>query len=271
MSQMQRVLIVAVAFAITIGLPVGLYVLLTRGRRRAMREIRQGAEGQGWRYRLRHWQGNPTAFRIDGKTHSGLSWVMTSGSTRGYDKGWSTVLRLRVPILGGEVDLAVLPRGSGHRSAGDVLLRESGHGSGASGEALTARAVARVAAFSGALASGLEFFQNSRELPSGLAAFDAAYEVLVLPQQIQQPPVDAALGQRLMNWPANAIAPHSVLAWRDAFGLHIEARLPAPPTWGNASYLAALGEELCARVPAPQSSPVPPTLFDRAVGWILRS
>jgi len=73
MSQMQRVLIVAVAFAITIGLPVGLYVLLTRGRRRAMREIRQGAEGQGWRYRLRHWQGNPTAFRIDGRTHSGLA------------------------------------------------------------------------------------------------------------------------------------------------------------------------------------------------------
>jgi hypothetical protein len=116
----------------------------------------------------------------------------------------------------------------------------------------------------------LEFFQNSRELPSGLAAFDAAYEVLVLPQQVQQSPVDAALGQRLMNWPANAIAPHSVRAWRDAFGLHIEARLPAPATWGNASYLAALAEELCARVPAPQSSGAPPTLFDRAVGWILR-
>jgi hypothetical protein len=127
-----------------------------------------------------------------------------------------------------------------------------------------------VAAFSGAIASGLEFFRNSRELPSGLAAFDAAYEVLVLPQQIQDSPVDAALGQRLMNWPANAIPPHSVLAWRDAFGLHLEARLPAPPTWGNASYLAAVGEELCARVPAPQGSAVPLTLFDRALGWILR-
>src|SRR5260370_41808954 len=99
---MQRLFIVVVGFAIVLGLPVGLYALLTRGRRRAMREIRRGAEAQGWRYRLRHWQGNPTAFRIDGKTHSGLSWVMTSGSTRGYDKGWSTVLRLRVPILGGE-------------------------------------------------------------------------------------------------------------------------------------------------------------------------
>jgi hypothetical protein len=270
MSQIQRLFIVAAGFAITIGLPIGLYVLLTRGRRRAMREIRQGAEVQGWRYRLRHWQGNPTAFRIDGRTHSGLSWVMTSGSTRGYDKGWSAVLGLRVPILGGEVDLAVLPRQPAHKSAGDVLLRESGHGSGAAGEALTGRAVARVAAFSGAIASGLEFFQNSRELPSGLAAFDAAYEVLVLPQQIQQSPVDAALGQRMLSWPANAIAPHSVLAWRDPFGLHIEARLPSPATWGNASYLAALAEELCARVPAPQSSAVAPTLFDRAVGWILR-
>src|SRR5260370_38046170 len=87
---------------------------------------------------------------------------MTSGSTRGYDKGWNTVLRLRVPILGGEVDLAVLPRGSGHRSAGDVLLRESGHGPGAGGEALTARAVARVAAVSGALASGLGICERFR-------------------------------------------------------------------------------------------------------------
>src|SRR5260370_17950031 len=98
---------------------------------------------------------------------------MTSGSTRGYDKGWNTVLRLRVPILGGEVDLAVLRRGSGHRSAGDVLLRESGHGPGAGGEALTARAVARVAAFSGALASGFEFFHKSPEFPPGLAPFHA--------------------------------------------------------------------------------------------------
>ncbi len=270
MSQMQRLFIVVVGFAIVLGLPIGLYVLLTRGRRRAMREIRRGAEAEGWRYRLRRWQGNPTAFRIDGRTHSGLSWVMTSASTRGYDKGWSALLALRVPILGGEVDFAILPREPGHRSAGDALLRESGHGSGAPGEALTARAVARVAAFSGALASGLEFSQNSRELPSGLAAFDAAYEVLVLPQQIQQPPVDAALGQRLMTWPENAIAPHSVRAWRNPFGLHIEARLPAPANWGNASYLAALAEELCARVPAPQSSATSPTLFDRAVGWILR-
>src|SRR5258708_18390582 len=178
MSQTQRLLIVAVAFAITIGLPVGLYVLLTRGRRRAMREIRQGAEGQGWRYRLRHWQGNPTAFRIDGRTHSGLSWVMTSGSTRGYDKGWNTVLRLRVPILGGEVDLAVLPRGVGHRYAGDVLLRESGHRPGAGGEALTPPAVARVAAFSGALASGLGICSKFPELPTGRAAFERGHRVM---------------------------------------------------------------------------------------------
>src|SRR5260370_4297646 len=101
MSQTQRLLIVVVGFAITIGLPIGLYVLLTRGRRRAMREIRQGAEGQAWRYRLRHWQGNPTAFRIDGKTHSGLSWGMTSGSTPGYAKGWNPGRSLPLPSFGG--------------------------------------------------------------------------------------------------------------------------------------------------------------------------
>jgi hypothetical protein len=257
MNRIPPLLVLVVFFALTIGLPFGLYALLTRGRRRSMREIQQGAEAQGWRYRLRRWQGNPTAFRIDGTTRSGLSWVMTSGSTRGYDRGWSVVLGLRVPILGGQVDLAVLPREAGH---GDAVLRG----------AIPAGVEARVAAFSGAIGSAVELFQNAQELPSGLAAFDARYEVLVLPKQIQKQPVDAALGQRVLSWPADAIAPHSVLAWRDPFGLHLQARLPGPPNWSTVSYFASLAEDLCARVPAPQSLPAPPTLFDRAVARILR-
>jgi hypothetical protein len=188
MNKIPPLLLLVVFFAVTIGLPFGLYVLLTRARRRSMREIREGAAGQGWRYRLRRWQGNPTAFRIDGTTRSGLSWIMTSGNTRGYDKGWSVVAELRVPILGGEVDLAVLPREAGH---GDAVLRG----------AIPAGAKARVAAFSGAIGSAVELFQNAQELASGLAVFDTRYVVLVLPKQIQKQPVDAALAQRVLSWP----------------------------------------------------------------------
>jgi hypothetical protein len=256
MKNIPPLVLLALFAAITLGVPFGLYALLTQGRRRAMREIREGSLAQGWRYRVRRWQGNPTAFQIDGATHGALSWVMTSGNTRGYNKGWSTVLGVRVAILGGEVDFAVLPRGAGHEMA-------------TAGGAISPRVEARVAAFSGAIASGLDFFQNAQELPSGLAAFDAAYEVLVLPKQFGKPPVEAALGERILHWPASSIAPHSVLAWRDAFGLHVQARLPAPSNWGAVSYLASLAEELCARVPAPLKSGVPPTFFDRAVARIL--
>jgi hypothetical protein len=257
MNRIPPLLLLVVFFALTIGLPFGLYALLTRDRRRSMREIREGAVAQGWRYRLRRWQGNPTAFRIDGATRGGRSWIMTSGSTRGYDKGWSVVAELRVPTLGGEVDLAVLPREAGR---GNALLRS----------AIPAGAKARVAAFSGAIGSAVELFQDTQELPSGLPAFDARYEVLVRHKQFQKQPVDAALGQRALSWPADAVAPHSMLAWRDPFGLHLQARLPGPPNWSTVSYLASLGEDLCARVPAPQSLPASPTLFDRAVARILR-
>jgi hypothetical protein len=257
MNRIPPLLLLVVFFAITIGLLFAVYSLLTRDRRRSMREIREGAASQGWRYRLRRWQGNPTAFRIDGATRNGLSWIITSGSTRGYDKGWSVVAELRVPTLGGEVDLAVLPREAGR---GDAVLRG----------AIPAGAKARVAAFSGAIGSAVELFQNAQELPSGLPAFDARYEVLVLPKQFQKQPVDTALGQHALSWPADAIAPHSMLAWPDPFGLHLQARLPGPPNWSTVSYFASLAEDLCARVPAPQSLPAPTTLFDRAVARILK-
>jgi hypothetical protein len=256
MKSIPPLVLVGGIIALFLGLFFGLYALLTLDRRRMMRGIREGAAAQGWRYRLRRWQGNPTAFRIEGATHGALSWVMTSGNTRGYNKGWSAVLGVRVPILGGEVDFAVLPRGAGHGFAG-------------ASSTISPRVEARVAAFSGAIASGLDFFQNAQELPSGLAAFDAAYEVLVLPKQFGKPPVDAALGERILHWPADTIAPHSMIAWRDAFGLHVDARVPAPANWSTVSYLASLAEEMCARVPAPLKSGVPPTFFDRAVAQIL--
>ena len=48
-----------------------LYALTTRERRRTMREIREAVSKEGWRFRLRGWQGNPTAFRIDGASPEG--------------------------------------------------------------------------------------------------------------------------------------------------------------------------------------------------------
>ncbi len=199
--------------AVVLGLPFGLYALLTREQRRTTHEIRKAASARGWRYRLRRWQGNPTAFRIDGRMQSGLGWILTSGNSGSYDRGWSVRLGLRFPSLGGEPDLAVLPRDS------------NGHGSALLGSAIMPEAESRVAAFSGLAARAVGFFRDAGELPSGVAAFDAAYQVLVLPRQIRQPPVDPTLADRILHWPADAVAPHSVLAWRDPYAFHVQARL----------------------------------------------
>jgi len=56
---------------------------------------------RGWRYCLRRWQANPTAFRIDGRTQSGLGWILISGNSGGYDRGWSVRLGLRFPAWAG--------------------------------------------------------------------------------------------------------------------------------------------------------------------------
>ena len=242
--------------AIGIVLLIGLHLLFTRGRRRTMREIRQNAEARGWRYKLRRWQGNPTAFLIEGTTHTGLNWVMKSGVTRGYDKGWTNVLGLRIPIQGGEVDFAILPRDASKTSS-------------AATTAITPAVEARVAKFSGALASGLDFFRHAQELPSGVAEFDAAYRILALPTQFANSPVDSSLAGRILHWPADSVAPHSVLAWRDAFGFCMDARLPGPANWNTISYLASLAEDLSARLPAPIRSGAAPTMLDRLVGKIL--
>lgn len=257
MMSLPQLVVAAGVFGLLLGVPVGLYAFLTRGRRRTMHEIRAGAAGCGWRYRLRHWQGDPTAFRIDGRMRSGSAWILTSGSTSGYDRDWSLQVGLRVPILGGEVDLAVLPR--------------DGDGFAPVRPGIPPGIESRVAAFSGALASTTSFFREARELPSGLAAFDAAYHVLVLTSHFTEPPLDPPLATRVLHWPADAIAPHSVAAWRDPFGFHFQARLPAPPNWSTVTHFLALAEDCCARLPGPTAPSAPPTFVDRLVARILRS
>ena len=258
MNMFPPIVIVIGFCAAFFGLFFGLYALLTRGRRRSMREIRCAAREHGWKYQLRHWQGNPTAFRIDGQTQGGLPWTIKSSSTSSYQRGWSATLALRFPTLGGEMDFAILPREAGFSSskpgAGDI----------------SAAVQTRVANFSGVAADAVAFLREAREVPSAVAAFDATYQVLVLPERIQHAPVGPALAKRILDWPGEAIHPHSVLAWRDPFGLVFEARLPAPANWATVSYLLTLGEELCEPLPAPEVSPAPRTLVDRVIARVVR-
>jgi hypothetical protein len=241
-----------------LGLPLGLYALLTRGRRRTMREIRAGTRQQDWQFQ-RRWisRGDPTQFDIRGRTHGGLQWIMTSRGTSLNNRGWSVGLKLRFPMLGGQTDLAIMPRE--HR-AGDVAVLAAK----ASPEAL-----AKIAKFSGAAAGAVGFLKDAQESPTGMAGFDAAYQVLTT-KDLRQPLVDASLARRMLEWPADTIQPHSLLAWRDPFGLNVEARLPGPPNWATVSYLAALAEDFTARVP-PATPSLPGGFVDRLAANFLRS
>jgi hypothetical protein len=182
---------------------------------------------------------------------------MRSSGTRGYDRGWSATLGVLFAELGGEADFAFLPR----QSAKGVPGLQSG--------AISAPAQAVIGKFSAALASELEFVRDARELSTGLPAFDAAYQVWALPRQFQRPPLDAALAAQLLSWPAEAISPHSVLAWRDRFGLHLEARLPAPANWATVSHLQLVAEQLSNLLPAPVVPAAPPTFLDRVAARFL--
>jgi hypothetical protein len=210
--------------AAVLGLPFGLYALLTREQRRTTREIRRAAVEHGWRYRLRRWQGNPTAFRIDGRTSQGLPWILTSGNTSGYDRGWSVQLSLRFPTLAGEPDFSILPRAP------------------------------RLAIPVGAEALGVP-------------GFDAAYQVMS--RQISKPVVDASLADRILHWPADSVAPHSILIWRDRFALHCQARLPAPPNWATVSWFLGIADACASRIPPAVISPVRSSLVDRIIARVL--
>jgi hypothetical protein len=259
MTGVPALAIIAGMLAVVVGLPFGLYALLTRGRRRSMRQLRAAVAERGWQFRQRRWYGDPTMFRIQGRTHGGLAWIMESFTTHGYDPGWAVRLGLRFPVLGGEADFALLPR------------EPAGRGSGLLQPGLPGIAPAEMPAFGDATGSVVGFFRDARESPSGLPAFDAAYQVLGRPSQIRPPLVDQALAARVLRWPADAIAPHSVLAWRDPFGLHFQARLPAAPNWETVSYFLALAKEFTQRLPAPMTAPTPRGFVDRLLARLLGS
>ncbi len=226
---------------VVLGLPIGLYALLTRGRRRVMREIRMGAADRGWRYRRQRWQGNPSAFRIDGQTASGQNWIVTCGNTETSNRGWVVQLVLRFPSLGGVTDLAIWTR--------------EGEFSGR---------------FAGLDAAAMGFAGTPREVPSGHADFDAAYRILVRPDRAERIGIDAALAGRLLRWPAPAMTPHSMLAWRNRYAFEIQARLRENPDWATVSCFIALGSDLTVGLPPPENPTAPPGFAERLVGGLPR-
>jgi hypothetical protein len=260
MKGFPAIFLVAAMLAVVLGLPLGLYALLTRGRRRTMHEIRMSARGQGWQFRHR-WilRGDPAEFDIRGRTQGGLQWIMTSRGTSGYDRGWSVRLKLRFPSLGGQVDFAILPREGGTSGSG---------GSTRFAAKPTLEAQTKLAKFSGTLARGAAFLRDAQELPSGLPAFDEAYEVLAIEKLIHQPLVDVSFARRFLEWPTDAVQPHSLIAWRGPFGLDVEVRLPGAPNWATVFYLVTLAEDFTTRVPA--ATPAAPRGFvDRIVASFL--
>lgn len=259
MNAVPHLAIAAGGFLVCLGIPLSLYALLTRGQRRRTREIRIAAREHGWTYRRRRWTGDPTAFHIDGSTANGLMWIITSSQAGGYDRGWTVRLEIRFPTLGGKPNFAIEPRESGTQS-GRALT-----------SAMPKSLDARIAAFSGVIADEANFYREARELPSGTPAFDAAYQVLGLLEQLPHSPVNQALAERILAWPREAIQLHSMLGWRDPNGLHLQFRLPGPPNWAAVSYAVSLAEELVSRMPAPISASPPHTLADRIAAHLSRS
>jgi hypothetical protein len=262
MSSFSVLLAIAALFAVVLGIPFGPYGLLTRGRRRSLREIRAASSERGWRFQRRRFlRSNPTEFNIRGQKLGGFPWVLKSRGTGGYDRGWTVRIGLRFPSLRGAVDFALLPRDE--KSHHEVLR----------GPEVSSAAYARVAAFSGTAASALRFFSDAIEFPSGLLPFDERYRILGLPTgSSQPPPLDSSLAERALHWTAKAVAPHSILAWRDSFGFHVQARLPAPPNWETISYFVSLAEDMALRLPPVSAMPLVPQGFvDRLIVRFLRS
>jgi hypothetical protein len=258
MKSIPPIALMVMMAAATLGVLMGLYSLLTRGRRRTVGEIKSEAIRRGWAFHLRRWLGDPTAFRINGWSRSGLTWILKTGPNSSDHHGWTVGLGLHFARLGGEMDFAVVPR-------------IEGVGTGVHTLRLSPNVQARLAAFSSAAANAAGFFRDAGEASGGLPAFDAAYKILVLEQRITQSPIDSALAQRILNWPVEAIVPKEVLAWREPFGVHLHAHLPGTPNWATITHFLAIAEDLCARLPAPVATSVPRSFWDRMLGRILEN
>lgn len=256
MRNLQPFVILIVMAALTAGAPIWLYLLFTRKRRASMHEIRDASHARGWSFRLRHWTGNPTAFHIDARSRSGLRMVIKSGAAGGYDPGWSATLTVRFPELAGEPDVALLPRSATHNTG--VRMR-----------GISPELQAKVAAFSGLASSAIHLLRDGKETTTGYPPFDKAYQLSTLGVS-WQPLVDTRLAERIVSWPSEVVALHTMLAWRDPFGFYLEARLPAPPNWATICYVVSLAEDLSGRLPAGRTVEAPKGVVDQVIMGIMR-
>jgi hypothetical protein len=204
------------AFAVALTAQIIVHILMTRGRRRLLREIQQSVDQHMCRFSAQHSLGDPTAFRIDGETFSQLPWSLQSHGAVGKGPGWSYLMELTFSSLGGMLDMAVLPRDRKSVSGKTDLCPS-----------------------------------QAREFPSGLPDFDTVYEVLAATTQVSASPLSASLAKRFMTWPGDTVAPKSVLAWRDPAGCHLRVHLPKMPNWSTIEYMLMLGEDFCASLPTP--------------------
>jgi hypothetical protein len=216
-----------------------------------MREICDAALARGWQFKIRRWQGNPTSFGITGHSLSGVPWIMTHGQNLNDSTRWAGVLAVSFPSLAGQTDFAIFPRDPA----------EDRH--------LTALASGSIARFgvvtrSSLGASATSFFRNAHEQRSGLTEFDERYRMLSTHSTL---PADVPLAERILSWPAGAVIPHSIVAWRDPFALRIQARLPGPPSWTTVEHLLSIAANLTANLPPPTASPIAFTRLDRLIDF----
>ena len=235
----------------TFLLMTGLYRWLTAERRRTMREIRMQAEARGWTFKIRHWMGNPSAFRIEGRTGSGLAWVAKTESAGESDRGWAQKLTFHFRELAGATDFALVPRGKD-----DANLKQL--------EAIPAVWRERIARWSGVFGGAIGFVEKHAEAPAGWPPFDAMYCVLV--KAGQNGPVDSRVARQVMEWPAGAVAAKEVAAWRGPFGFHLEMRLPGMANWATVEHAASVVEEIVKRLPPAEPAEAPRGFVDKMIG-----
>ena len=180
---------------------------------------------------------------------------MRTSATEGYDQGWSNCVGVRFPTLGGEQDLLIEPRAGANK----LKTIEAG---------AARKAIERVETFSSTAAGFARTMQLESSALAGCPDFDAAYRIAGPPAASGGSLIDPDIARRFLNWPPHAIQPHSLLVWRDPYGLHVQARLPAPPNWAALHHLIDLATDIARRLPRGRPERGKAGVIDRLIDWL---
>jgi hypothetical protein len=202
--------------------------------------------------------GKPTAFRMAGRTAAGQPWQLLCSPLAPARAGWTHTLTLHLPGLGGDMDWAVAPRRVPASPVAALVLRRNPGGLG------------WMVPFSTQAAAIQTFCREAKELPSGLAGFDAEFKVLARNFRPGRPAVGQAQAEAFWHWPPGEQEPLAIVGWRDCLGLHLQARLVAPPTRKVVVHFLELGEGCARELPSPFRSTKGPAGLDRLVAKLLQ-